>query len=86
MTLDEIGMAGERIFATLRDRVAADNDGRYISIDVLSGDYELGDESTEPVRRLKIRRPGSIIYTKRIGYAAVAVIGGRVKRESEPVA
>lgn len=42
----------------------------------------MGDEHMETVDALYDACPGAIPYTKRIGYTAAVVIGGRLKRDA----
>ncbi len=79
LTAQEIARLGEEIYA--RDLAvkidAASNAGRLLSIDVETGAYEIGgDEDIDAPLRLHARHPGAAIYTLRIGYNAVATLGG----------
>ena len=57
------------------------NIGRLVSIDVETGDYEVGDDdSLDAPLRLHTRHPGASVYTLRIGYNAVYALGGVVER------
>lgn len=59
-----------------------ENVGRLLSIDILSGDYEMGDDfhHIETVFCLRARQPNAVVYTLRIGYNAVSSRGGRIQR------
>lgn len=84
LTADEIGDRGEAIYEDqLRAQLEPSNIGRSLSIDIDSGEYEMGDDRLENVRRLRHRLPDAVIYTLKIGYPAVAVIGGRLRPNSE---
>ena len=81
-TADEIGQRGEEIYAQkLRKQVEEGNFGKYIAIDILTGEYEIGDDRKnvnahlETVHRLLNRIPNAIVYTILIGYPAAAAIG-----------
>ena len=75
---------GERVhelYVQLRDKVeTAGNIGRFIVLDVESGDYEIDDEGIESSRRLLARHPGAILYALRLGYKAVASFSGGLER------
>ena len=82
LTSDEIVKAGEEIYsADLRAALEPDNLGRFVAIDIVSRDYRVGDEHIATVDALREARPDAVVYTKRIGYTALAVMGGRMKRE-----
>jgi hypothetical protein len=78
--LDAIGRRGEDIYErTIRRRVEVGNVGKYVAIDLGTGDYELGADHLETVDRLHERLPKAEVYTVKIGYPATAVIGGSLK-------
>ena len=75
----EIAKLGEQIYASqLAAKIGTDaNRGRLLSIDVETGDYEIGDDdSIEAPLRLHARHPGAAVYTLRIGYNAAVTLGG----------
>ena len=79
---DRISRIGHEIYeAQLRPKVETDeNIGKLISIDINTGDYEIGDDLIPTVRRLRQRRPDAEVWTERIGYNAVYAVGGSIHR------
>ena len=79
---DRICRIGHEIYETqLRATVETDeNIGKLISIDINTGDYEIGEKLLPTVERLQARRPGAEIWTERIGYDAVYAVGGSLRR------
>jgi hypothetical protein len=77
-TGDEIARRGEQWYErSIRSRVEAEaNIGKILSIDVETGDYELGDDPVVTSRKLQARHSGAAIWTKRVGYDAVYSVGG----------
>jgi hypothetical protein len=75
-TREEIGQRGQEIYENqLRARVETpENIGKIISIDVTSGDYEIGDDLIKAGDRLRARHPDASIYGARIGHDAVYVL------------
>lgn len=75
---EEIAQRGEGWYErTLRERVETEaNLGKILSIEVETGDYELGDDLLETSRRLQARHPDAAIWTRRVGYDAVYGVGG----------
>jgi len=58
-----------------------ENIGKLISIDIETGEYEIGDDrSLAAPRSLQARHPGAALYTLRIGYNVVDSFGGVVER------
>jgi hypothetical protein len=63
----------------LRLQVEAEHRGRYIAIDVETGEYEVGDDYHAAAHTILARKPDAAIGVLRIGYPAVGRIGGRVR-------
>lgn len=57
-----------------------ENIGKLLSLDIDSGDYEIGDDLIKVVRALRERRPGAVTWTEKIGYNAVYAVGGSIRR------
>jgi hypothetical protein len=80
LTAAEIDRRAQELYENrIRTVVEPGNRGRYIAIDVESGDYEVGDERLAIAKSHRIRQPGATIGMLRIGYPAVGRMGGRVK-------
>ena len=46
------------------------NIGRFVTIDVESGDYEIGDDNVQTWREVKARQPQAVTFTLRVGYTS----------------
>lgn len=57
-----------------------DNIGKIVSIDIETGDYEVGEDLISTGDRLFARHPGAALYGARIGYNAVYAVGGSLVR------
>lgn len=80
---DETARRGQEIYETrVRPKVETEeNIGKLVSIDIETGDYEIGDDhDLDAPRRLHARHPGAALYTVRIGYNAVYALGGVLER------
>ena len=77
----EISDRAKRIY---EDRIKAlvepEENGKFIVIDIESGDYEIDEKMLVASRRLRERRPDSARYGGRVGYDAAYHIGGRPGR------
>ena len=75
---DEIARLGDEIYERdIRKQVEADHDGELLAIDVDSGNWAVGDELLDAVDRLRAQHPEAInVWRLRVGYRAVASIGG----------
>lgn len=80
---EEIARRGQDLYERrIRREVEPDHEGRFLVMDVVSGDYEVADEDLEASERLLKRRPGAMLYGQPIGTGsrASARIGGRLGR------
>ena len=57
-----------------------ENIGKIVSIDIETGDYEIGEDLISTGDRLFARHPGAALYGARIGYNAVYAVGGSLVR------
>jgi hypothetical protein len=70
-SLEEMARRGTEIYEQqLRPRLAAGNKGRYLAIDIETGDFELADTGMDASDRLIARKPDAQIWGLRIGYKA----------------
>lgn len=75
----EVVRKGQEIYdAGIRQQVERDNVGKYVAIDTITGDHEIGDDHLDTVNALYRRIPNAIPCVLKIGYAATDVIGGRL--------
>lgn len=79
---EEVKRQAHEIYeAQIRPRLAPGDEDRYVKIDVLSGDYEIGDNSATTRRKLKERRPDAVIHTMHRHQSYV----GRLRTPGRPV-
>ena len=81
LTPEEIMRRGRTIYEErLRPQVeASENVGKFISINVLSGDFEVGANHLETSDRLFERQPDAVVSTLRIGFPATFSRGVRMR-------
>ena len=83
-TSEEHARRGTEIYEkVVRPKVASGNVGKIVSIDVDTGEYELGESLLEAAERLLGRCPDAQIWSERIGYPAVYRFGGRMVAKSQ---
>jgi hypothetical protein len=78
----EITQRGQALY---HDRLRAlvetpDYIGKLVSINVETGDYEIGEDLVSTSRRLQARQADAAIWTERIGFNAVYAVGGTLTR------
>jgi hypothetical protein len=80
-TNDELAARGRDLYdRDIRARVEPHAHGKYLALDVHTGDYEVGEDYLALWKALRRRHPDAWLYTVRIGYPALGRIGGRVSR------
>jgi len=80
----EIVQRGKKIYdSKLRQQVEAGNVGKYIAIDIVTEDYEIGEDRLETVNVLYSRVPDAVPCLLRIGYNATDAMGGRLKPNAQ---
>ncbi len=84
MTLDQkaakaIADKGQKIFdESIKPTIDLEEErGKFVVIDVETGDYEVDKRGLEASRRLRRRNPGAVTYRVRIGFTAALRMGGR---------
>ena len=64
MAYEEKKRRGEAIYeAEIRHQISPEDAKKYVMIDVLSGDYEVGENTIPTGHRLRARRPDAVIHT-----------------------
>ena len=82
---EETARLGDEIYERdIRRRVEADHHGKVIAIDVDSGDYAIAEGELAASDSLREKRPDATdVWLLRVGYRAVASIGGGALRRAE---
>jgi hypothetical protein len=79
---EEITRRGKEIYKNIiRPQVeTVENIGKIISINVETGEYEIGDDLVVTARRLQAKQADAPIWAERIGFNAVYAVGGTLIR------
>ncbi len=78
---DEFALRGDTLYENdVRPRLKADDDGKFVAIDIESGDYEVNADELEACDGLRGRVPAAQIWMVRIGSRSVHRFGGRDRR------
>lgn len=77
-TIDESVARGEEWYQRgIRAQVETDaNKGKIVVIDVETGEYEMDADALAAARRHRASKPDATLYALRVGYPALAKIGG----------
>jgi hypothetical protein len=75
---EEVARLGNEIFERrVKPLLTPEDDGKYVAIDIATGEYELDPDDYTAVKRLRTRRPSAEVLLLRAGYPAADRIGLR---------
>jgi hypothetical protein len=75
-TLDELARLGGEIFVgQVQPALRPEDDGKFVAIDVATGDYDIDEDDYAAVARLRSRKPAADVWLMRAGYRAAYRIG-----------
>jgi hypothetical protein len=70
-----VAARGKEWWRTLQPALEVGNKGKYVVINVETGDYELAEDQLQASQRATAKYPGHLLYGMRIGYRATGRIG-----------
>jgi hypothetical protein len=84
MPKEEVVARGKQIYnEKLRASLERDHMGQFAVVDVLSGDYEVGEDDAAASFKMLERRPDALLYGIRVGQETAYRFGGpRIVRPS----
>lgn len=83
-TPEEVAERGERIYEQqIKERVEPGEKGKFVIIDIETGDYEIDRSDLAATKRALARRPDAILYGMRIGYPTAYKLGVRFAAGSQ---
>lgn len=79
---EEVEARGEAIYQQeLREKVEAGNKGKFLVLDVETGEYQIDEDDLEATKRALAKRPEAVLYGLRIGYPTAYRLGGHAGRD-----
>lgn len=83
-TSKEIADRGEQLYRQhIQHKIGEDDHGKFVVIDIETGDYEIASDDLTATTRALAKRPNAVLYGLRIGYPAAYRLGGRATRRAE---
>lgn len=77
-TTEEVSQRGRELYEhNIRPKVEAANRGKYLVLDILSGEYEIAEDDLIASDRLIAKKPDAVLFGLRIGYPAAYRLGGK---------
>ncbi|MEL6462573.1 MAG: hypothetical protein AAFQ91_30840 [Cyanobacteria bacterium J06621_15] len=82
---EEITQRGKELYdSQIRSQVETpENIGKIVSINIETGEYEIGDDLLITSRRLREKQADALIWAERIGFNAVFAVGGTLIRTEQ---
>ena len=62
----------------LRAKLEPEHTGKFLALEVETGDYELGDSQLEALDRAEAKHPDRVFYILRVGYRTAARLGAQL--------
>jgi len=83
-TPDEIARIAEEIYARdIRPKVMPQEKGKFLVLDINTGQYEIDEDDYKASQRLRARVPNGEYFGLRIGYTTAYTLGGTMEEEPE---
>jgi hypothetical protein len=83
-TGEEVAARGQAIYEQqIRDKLEPEHVGKFLVIDVETGEYELDADDVAAMKRAAQKHPADVLYGMRIGYPTMGRIGARLTRAKE---
>ena len=73
----KIGERGRELFGKISPELEKEYRGKFVVIEVDSGDYFLGDTSVEADKKARAKYPDKVFFGGKIGYRAAVSFKGR---------
>jgi hypothetical protein len=75
-TLDELACLGGEIYdRQVRPALRPEDNGKFVALDVETGDYEINEDDYAAVARLRARKPAADVWLMQAGYPTTCRIG-----------
>ena len=79
-TSNEIVQLGQALYdRQIRAKVDADHQGKFLVLDIETGEYEIDVNDLTAVKRAKAKNPDAPLYILRVGYTTAYRLGGPVR-------
>lgn len=70
-TPEELARAGSDVFEhSVRPKLQPEDDGKFVAIDIDTGDHEIDADDYAAIKRLRARRPSGEVWLGRVGHPA----------------
>ncbi len=79
LTSEFVAARGKEIYQQqIQDKVEPEHKGKFLSVDIETGEYEICTDDLAPTMRLLAKRPDAVIYSLRIGFEIAHRMGFKI--------
>ena len=76
---EEVELRGEDIYERqIRQQIEIGNKGKFVVIDVETGEFEIDDDDLKATKRALAKRPAAVLYGLRVGFPTAYTLGAHV--------
>jgi hypothetical protein len=80
---EEIARIAEEIYRReIRDKVVPQHKGKFLTLDIESGDYEIDEDDLTGEKKLRARHPDGTFFGFRIGYKEAYALSGGLEEDT----
>jgi len=80
---EEFARRGDTVYENdIRPNLKAEDEGKFVSVDIDTGEYEIDADELKACDRLRARLPEARIWLVRVGSRYVHRFGGRERRDA----
>lgn len=77
---DEIVERGQALYdQQIREKVEPQQNGKFLVLDIETGEYEVDADSVAALERAAAKHPGPALYLVRVGFPTAVKLGGRFR-------
>ena len=81
-TPEEVAQIAEEIYARdIRPKVMPQEKGKFLVLDINTGQYEIDEDDLKASQRLRARVPNGEYFGLRIGYTTAYTLGGTMEED-----
>jgi len=77
--IERIAKEGQKIYDKVKGEYEPTHNGKFLAIEIESGEVYLGNTSAEAVELAREQHPDKVFYVVKIGYAAAETLAALVK-------
>ena len=83
-TSKEVASRGKAIYRReIRNKVELNHKGKFLVIDIETGEYEMNIDDLVATKRLLVKHPNAVVYGLQIGFPTAYRIGGHFSVQAQ---